>query len=479
MKEKIDLKKLNVDEKDDQELKEAVKQAKIMEAVKNYHEPKSPLLKEKLEWFKDQKFGLMVHWGLYCEVGLKESWPLVDNEWSKWQFKPGTPNIEVKEMYAQLHKGFLPVRFNPDDWADAAYAAGFRYLVFTCKHHDGFCMWDTKTTDYKVTGPEVPWRTNKNADITRALFDAFRARGMGISAYYSRADFDCPYYWEPGYRWKDGTVRVPSYDPVEKPELWKKFQDFVYAQLKELATEYGKIDSLWYDGGCDGVQLGLPEMTEKLREYQPDMLGVIRGGKGICEDIVTPELVFPKNKLDVPWEVCTCMGRKQEEYGHSDHTSFGYTYDQDYMSAKEVAHLLLDVVSKGGNLALNIAPQPDGRLPHRALAELNVLAKWMSIFQNGIHATRPVKPYRSRNWAFTQTKDGAKIFAFYLYGNKAKAPDSFRIPVKNMDVKSVTDMRTGKELKFAAGVNGIRVDLPGELAGRKADIADCFVLNMR
>ena len=116
---------------------------------------------------------------------------------------------------------------------------------------------------------------------------------MGISLYYSRADFDCPYYWEEGYRWKDGTVRVPSYDPDEKPETWKKFQEFVYAQLEELVTGYGRIDSLWYDGGCDGIKLGLPEMTEKLREYQPWMLGVLRNG-GVCEDIVTPELVFPE-----------------------------------------------------------------------------------------------------------------------------------------------------------------------------------------
>lgn len=478
MKGKMDLKKYKLEEKDDQELQEKVKQEKIKMAVRNYHEPKSEILKEKLEWFKDQKFGLMIHWGLYCQMGIKESWPLVDNDWTKWQFKPGTPNIEVKEMYSQLHRGFLPLRFDPDEWADTAYSAGFRYLVFTTKHHDGFCMWDTKTTDYKVTGPDVPYNDNKNADVTKVLFNAFRSRGMGISAYYSRADFDCPYYWEPGYRWKDGTVRVPSYDPEKKPDLWKKYQDFVYAQLKELITEYGKIDSLWYDGGCDGVQLGLPEMTEKLREYQPDMLGVIRGGQGICEDIVTPELVIPKHKLDVPWELCTCMGKNFPEY-NTVHTSFGYSYDQDYMSAKEVAHLLLDVISKGGNLALNLAPQPDGRLPVRAVRELNVLAKWMSVFGDGIYETRPVKPYRVRNWAFTGTKNGSKIFAFYLYGKNAKGMKTYHIPVKEVSVSGVTDMRTGMKLAFRQDEKGIFIELPGILASREPDIADCFVLDTK
>ena len=467
--------KLNeLDEKDAQEVAQNVLQEHIQQSVLNYHRPESAQVQAHLEWFQDQKFGFMIHWGLYCQMGLKESWPLVDSDWTKWQFKPGTTNLEVKQMYAQLHKGFLPLRFDPDEWAENAYSAGFRYLVFTTKHHDGFCMWDTKTTDYKVTGKEVPWRTNKNADITRALFDAFRNRGMGISAYFSRADFNCPYYWEEGYRWQDGTRRVPSYNPEEKPEKWKAFQDFVYAQLKELVTEYGKIDSLWYDGGCNGVRLGLPEMTEKLRQYQPWLIGVIRGGKGICEDIITPELVIPKVHVDVPWEACTVMGKPMEEYG-SRHTSFGYTYDQDYMSAKEVAHLLLDVVAKGGNLALNLAPQPDGRLPGRALREMAVLGKWMDHFASAIHGTRSEAPYRTGKYAFTRKKDNRTIYAFYLYDDGECGKATYHIPYTK-DVKAVTDLRTGTDLRFEQTPQGLFVYLPDKLINRDGDIADCFVL---
>lgn len=476
VKEKDAVQKVNLEAKDAQELEEHILRDLIQQCVDSYQAPSSPEVQEHLEWFQDQKFGLMVHWGLYCQMGIKESWPLVDNEWSKWQFKPGTENMEVKQMYAQLHKGFLPLRFDPDEWADAAYAAGFRYLVFTTKHHDGFCMWDTKTTAYKVTGSEVPWRTNKNADITRALFDAFRKRGMGISAYYSRADFDCPYYWEDGYRWKDGTVRLPSYDPDEKPETWKAFQDFVYAQLKELVTEYGKIDSLWYDGGCDGVQLGLPEMTDKLREYQPWLIGVIRESKGICEDIITPEVMIPEQPIDVPWEACTIMGKPVEEYGCSQHLSFGYTFDQDYMSAKEVAHLLLDIVAKGGNLALNLAPQPDGRLPQRALRELSVLAKWMDIFGTGIYGTRSVAPYRTGKYAFTRTKDHKTVYAFYLYDEGETAQKVYQIPYTG-SVKQVTDLRTGENLTFAQTAEYLTVYLPETLASRDGDIADCFAIS--
>ena len=484
MKEKklgVELDAVNKKGLDAQEIAENERQAEIRRHAANYTYPDRKELLDKIEWFRDQKFGLMIHWGLYNLLGIKESWPLVDRPWTKWQFKPGTTNLEVKEMYAQLHKAFLPLRFDPDEWADIAYDAGFRYLCFTTKHHDGFCLWDTKTTDYKVTGSEVPYRNNKNADITKVLFDAFRNKGMGISLYYSRGDFSCPYYWEEGYAMKDGTERVPSYNPEEKPEKWRKFQEFVYAQLEELISGYGKIDALWYDGGCDGVQLGIPEMTEKLREIQPDMLGVLRGGRGICENIITPELVFPDSYIDVPWEVCTVMSKPKTECGLPKgavpHTSFGYTFDIDYMSAKEVAHMLLDVVAKGGNLALNLSPQPDGRLPGRAIRELEILAEWMKIFGNAIHGTREAAPYRTGKFAYTSSKDKKNINVFYLYEDGENRAEEYKIPFQFPATK-VVDMRTKTELKFEQNVDKLKVFMPKEIAGEVGDIADCFVVEI-
>jgi alpha-L-fucosidase len=294
--------------------------------------------------------------------------------------------------------------------------------------------------------------------------------------YFSRGDFACPYYWEEGYAMKDGTERVPSYDPDEKPETWQKFKDFVFAQLKELVTDYGKIDALWYDGGCDGIKLGIPEMTEELRKIQPHMLGVLRSGLGICEDVITPELVFPDSYIDVPWEVCTVMAKPFAEYGKI-HTSFGYTFDIDYMSAKEVAHMLLDVVAKGGNLALNLSPQPDGRLPGRALRELEVLSKWMKIFSTAIHSTRAAAPYRSGKYAYTKSKDDKIINAFYLYDENENTAAEFKIPFE-VPARRVTDMRTGTELKFEQNPDKLKVFMPKELAGRVGDIADCFVIEV-
>lgn len=461
---------------DAQELQEIVRQENIKQEALDYRAPVSEAVKEHLEWFCDQKFGLMVHWGLYNQIGLKESWSLVDRPWTKWQFKPGTTNREVKEMYAQLHKGFFPIRFDPEEMAEIAHDAGFRYLCLTTKHHDGFCMWDTKTTDYKVTGSEVPWRDQKNADITRAMYDAFRAKGMGISLYYSRADFACPYYWEEGYGMKDGAERQPSYDIDANPEKWKKYQEFVYAQLKELVEGYGKIDVLWYDGGCDGLKLGLPEMSEKLREIQPWMLSVLRSPAGYA-DFLTPELIVPDEALDVPWETCTVMGKTRKEYGEDRYTSFGYTYDQEYMSAKEMAHLLLDIVAKGGNLALNIAPQPDGRFPLAAVDNLKELAEWMKVFSPAIYATRAVAPYRTGNYAYTRTKDSKTIHAFYMYEDGEVRVSEYSIPLEKKAVR-VRDMRCGKELSFVQADGAVKVTLPAELTGGVGNIADCFVIDV-
>lgn len=463
-------KKDKLEGEDAQAVRRSVYWAHYQRAIQNYKYPEGDILMAQLEWFRDQKFGLMVHWGLYNELGIKESWPLVGSmPWARWQFKEGTTVHEIKEMYEQLHRGFLPLRFDPAEWADIAYRAGFRYLCFTTKHHDGFCMWDTKTTDYKVTGSEVPWRNHKYADITKHVFDAFRARGMGISLYYSRADFSCPYYWEPGYMDGENTQRIPSYDPEEKKELWQRFKDFVYAQLHELCTGYGRIDALWYDGGADGVQMGLPAMTEKLREVQPHMLGVIRGGKNVCEDVITLELFIPEEPITVPWEVCTVMGKSSP----GEPVSFGYTFDQDYMTAKEVAHLLLEVVVKGGNLALNISPQPDGRLPSRALRELSVLSDWMEIFGDAIHGTRIAAPYRVEQFALTRAKDGKTVNVFYLYEEEECRKEQYLLPAVG-EIEKIVDLRTATSLPFVKEEQGVRITLPASLVGAKGDIADCF-----
>ena len=153
--------------------------------------PEDPLLLERLEWFKDQKLGLMMHWGPYSQLGLVESWALSDEDgdWSRDDVDWTDDMEDFKREYFDLNKTFNPIRFQPEEWAEMAADNGFKYFLFTTKHHDGFCMWDTKTTEYRITGKDTPFHKHKYADICRTLFDAFRAKGLGISAYFSKADW--------------------------------------------------------------------------------------------------------------------------------------------------------------------------------------------------------------------------------------------------------------------------------------------------
>ena len=465
-------KNMKNNEVDAQAIKLRKRQEDLYQQAEKWISPVMPEVLRQLEWFKDQKLGLMVHWGLYNQLGMKESWPLVDDlDWTKWQFPDKLSNKEVKEIYMQLHKGMLPLRFDPEEWAEIASNAGFRYLTLTTKHHDGFCMWDTKTTDYKITGSACPFHNHKHADVVKALYNAFRAKDMGIFVYFSRADFACPYYWEEGYLMQDGTRRVPSYDPALKPDTWKKFQAYVRDQLLELATEYGKIDCLWFDGGCDGYTLGLPDITAEIRKIQPWVMSVIRNGGGECEDFLTPELFVPDEALKVPWETCTTMGKPYEENGHRKYVSFGYSFDQEYMKPIEMVHLLVDIIAKGGNLALNIAPQPDGPVPRNAILALEAFGAWMKVFGDAVYGTRAVAPYRTGKFAFTQK--GERCFAFYLYDENETAAASYVVPYTG-NAHQVRYLRTGQDLAFTQNGNSLVVTMPRGLHGAAGLMADVF-----
>lgn len=164
-----------------------------------YVVPKEAAVRERLEWFRDQKLALMVHWGPYSELGICESWPLSDGD-ADWARKDYTwePDAELfRRQYFDLNRSVNPLRFQPHEWADFAARVGFRYFIFTTKHHDGFCMYDTAYSDYKVTGADCPFHTHQYANIAKVLFDAFRARGIHIAPYFSKPDWHCPWYWAP------------------------------------------------------------------------------------------------------------------------------------------------------------------------------------------------------------------------------------------------------------------------------------------
>ena len=263
-------------------------------AAEQYVPPKEPEVQAHVKWFMGLKLGFMMHWAPGCQLGTMESWPLSDGDASWSQADVDWTDIETfKQQYINANKTFNPVKFRPDKWAQLAEECGFKYLLFTTKHHDGFCMFDTATTDYKITDPSCPFHTSPYADITRSLYEEFRKRGMAISVYFSKPDWHCDDYWHRDF----GTAptRNVNYSIQEYPQLWDRFVSYTHRQLEELGTDYGKIDCLWLDGGWvnkdnlnQDIRLG--EIVEKLRKGpQPHLIVCDRTVGGEYENIVTPE----------------------------------------------------------------------------------------------------------------------------------------------------------------------------------------------
>ncbi|MCX6249129.1 MAG: alpha-L-fucosidase [Bacteroidetes bacterium] len=362
----------------------------------------NPLILQKLEQWRDLKFGLLMHWGTYSQWGIVESWSLCseDEPWCKRNMKN---YVDYCRKYEKLKGTFNPVKFDPAKWASAAKYAGMKYVVFTTKHHDGFCMFDTKETDYKITSPACPFSTNKKANVVKEIFGAFREKGFWTGAYFSKADWHCNDYW--AEEWATPNRNV-NYDIKKYPERWKKFMDFTYNQIKELMSGYGKMDILWLDGGwvCpqNNQDINMPKIAKMARTYQPELLIVDRTVTGKYENYRTPEQEIPDKPLDYPWETCMTMA-----------TSWSYVPGDTYKPTNKIIHLLVDIIAKGGNFLLNIGPSPEGEYADTAYARLKEIGDWMKINGEAVYKSRPVAPYKAGKVCFTSLADGT-IYALYL-----------------------------------------------------------------
>ncbi|HJC87911.1 MAG TPA: alpha-L-fucosidase [Candidatus Eisenbergiella intestinigallinarum] len=450
-----------------------MKKEMIQDGVHSYTEeecyvpPKEKAVQEHLDWFMGLKLGLMMHWAPGCQLGTLESWPLSDGDGSWSQADVDWTDIETfKQQYINANRTFNPVRFRPDRWAELAEECGFKYLLFTTKHHDGFCMFDTQTTDYKITDPSCPFHTSPYADITRSLYDEFRKRGMAISVYFSKPDWHSDDYWHREF----GTAptRNVNYSIEEHPEMWERFVSYTHRQIEELGTRYGKIDCLWLDGGWvnpdnQGQDIRLGEIVNKLRSGpQPHLIVCDRTVGGEFENIVTPEKEIPERPMNIPWETCTTVGDR-----------FSFHYTDNFKTGRQLVHLLLNVVSRGGNLALNVAPQPDGALPAGAVASLRDLGRWMRIHGEGIYNTTIAEPYFIRNIRYTAKGDTRYIF--YLYEDCAALPLKLHLQFSGKAHK-IRLMRTGQEVPFEQHEGELLLDTSA-IDRNTAFYADCFVVN--
>jgi alpha-L-fucosidase len=383
-----------------------------------------PLVLATLARWQDWKFGLMMHWGPYSQWGVVESWSICSED-EPWCRRSMPDYVEYKKAYEALPKTFNPAKFDPGAWAAAAKAAGMRYVVMTTKHHDGFTMYDTKQTDYRVTGPDVPFRADPRADVFRAVVDAFRARGFGIGAYFSKPDWHHPDFWAPEWATPDRNV---NYSVDKYPERWQRFRDFTYRQIEEIVSGYGPLDILWLDGGwvrpspmieigpgyfvknAKNMDIDMPRIAAMARRHLPGLLIVDRTVTGRYENYRTPEQQIPDRPLPYPWETCMTMGDQ-----------WSFKPGDRYKSTHRLVHLLVDIVSKGGIFLLNIGPSPEGEFAPEALDRLRGIGEWMKVNSEAIYATRPVAPFKEAKTCFTSLSDGT-VYAIYLADEDETAP---------------------------------------------------------
>jgi alpha-L-fucosidase len=408
---------------------------------------------EKLDQWQDLKFGLFMHWGTYSQWGVVESWSICpeDEGWTVRRGPYADSYTAYKAAYENLQSAFNPTRFDPAKWAAAAKEAGMRYVVLTTKHHDGFCMFDTKETDYKITSPKTPFSTNPRSNIAREVFDAFRKDGFMIGAYFSKPDWHDPNYWWSYFPPKDRNV---NYDPKKYPEKWVAFKKFTHNQIRELMTDYGKVDILWLDGGWvrpfntidpkiewqrtipydQDIDMG--GIARDSRSLQPGLIVVDRSVGGEYENYVTPEQTIPAKPLNFPWESCITMGG-----------SWSYVPNDTYKPTNELVHMLVRIISRGGNFLLNIGPSPEGDFSDTAYSRLKEIGSWMKVHGEAVYGTIPFPPYETGNIVYVQSKDKKAKYAYVL----TDASGKFSMPAQ-IEFPGVS---AGKKIKVVC------LDAPG------------------
>jgi alpha-L-fucosidase len=378
------------------------------------------------------------------------------------------------QAYENLQTTFNPTHFDPAKWAAAAKEAGMKYVVFTTKHHDGFCMFDTKQTDYRITSDKTPFHTNPRSNVAREVFDAFRKDDFMIGAYFSKPDWHSPDYWWPYFPPKDRNV---NYDPAKYPDRWKAFCDYTYKQIEELTTNYGRMDLLWLDGGWvrplytvnpavdwqRGIRydqdIDMPRIAAMARSHQPGLIVVDRSVQGPYENYTTPEQQVPTHPMDDPWETCMTMGN-----------SWSYVPHDNYKSTTQLVQLLVKIVSRGGNFLLNVGPSPDGDWDDTAYARLKEIGAWLKVNGEGIYSSRTIAPWSSGNIYLTQSKDSSNVYAFYLgEGKDVVLPAEITIGKFIAGPKStITILGRKEKLKWHNDGKKLVIEVPGALQNKPA-----------
>jgi len=391
------------------------------------------------DWFETAGLGLFIHWDHASQQGLEISWPLVGGGGILIHAQDVTP--------AQYHSSattFDPQGWDPVALARLAASIGVQYAVLTTKHHSGFSMFDTKLDDWSVVKAS-PY----GKDIVRSYVDAMRAEGIRVGFYYSLCDWHHADY--PPFELEHRPYQLGVSPPMPSEEQWASFLEFMYGQIRELLTDYGTIDVLWFDGGWErrASQWRSDELEALIRSLQPNI--VINDRLPRVGDYDTPEQFVPPTAPPRKWETCMTMNESWS-FNPDDH---------DYKSARSLVHTLCEVAGKGGNLLLNVSPRGDGTLPPEQIERLEHLGAWTARHREAvIGTTAGLEAWQHYG---PSTKRGNRVYVHLL----SRPYDSITVRgVKVRRIERITELSTGTELDFTTRtgiIEGFGPDPDGEV----------------
>lgn len=414
----------------------------------SYEWPTEENVLQKLDKWQDMKFGVLLHWGLYSVPGIVESWSICSED-EEWIPRDTTMEYNAyKQWYWGLKDKFNPVQFDPAQWAKAIKAAGMKYAIFTTKHHDGFCMFDTRETDFSIA--HGAFGNNPQKDVARHVFDAFRNEGLMTGAYFSKPDWHSEYYWWPYFATPNRNV---NYKIQKHPERWAKFQQYTYNQISELMHNYGALDILWLDGGWVAAprqDIKMDKIARMAREAQPGLLIVDRTIHGKYENYQTPERAIPGTQFPYPWESCITLSN-----------DWGWVPNAKFKSPGTVIANLIEIVAKGGCLLLGVGPTPEGIIEEEVVKRLQKIGDWLKTNGEAVYNTRITPDYHSGNTWFTTSKDKKKIYALYALHDGENIPEVIEWEGNLPAPKSkMILLQTGKKVKYSCEGKKVKVYLP-------------------
>jgi len=371
---------------------------------------KFPNKENRKEEFMDWGLGMFVHWSMDAQLGSVISHSLV-----------GASKEYTEKYFKELPKTFNPRNFNPDEWMEIAKISGVKYMVLTAKHHNGFCMWNTKTTDFNIMN--TPYKK----DIVKMYVNSCRKYGIKVGIYFSPEDFRVQYDngFEPRRVGVDPKVRELEMENNKK-------------QLNELFKKYGDIDVIFFDG------VGAQDLGEYVHQLQPNCI-VTRG------EMTTPEQHLPKEPIPGPWESCFTLGN-QWQYKPTNEV---------YKSGTTLINMLIETRAKGGNLLINVGPDPYGKIPFEQERRFRELGLWMFVNNEAMYDVRPCPVFGDKNTYYTKSKDGKSVYVMltqFIDKNKIKKGDRNEVVLEELIATSDTKVSVlGQNSKTVEYVKGLDV----------------------